>query len=301
MGPGSRAPSVCPLRFGESQDADPLRRLIVVPAEPFSPVMLLVSLSILTLLMGSLGTWLTMGSRLGQGLPILPRTEVPPGNVPPLAVWTAAVWVLLLATGRIGKDVSAEPDVPDLQLVVVSLLVSGGAWLVLLAMLLVGHSTPRAALGLSWRRWPEQIGWGGVAYLAAVGPTWLMLFAMLPWRSADTQHAFLKLLQESPDVLTILLMALTATVLAPLSEELLFRVVLQGWLSERIGAAAAIPSVAVVFAGIHGWRDGIALLPLALILGFVFERRRSYLAVATTHALFNSVMFGLAWLTALAK
>jgi membrane protease YdiL (CAAX protease family) len=94
-------------------------------------------------------------------------------------------------------------------------------------------------------------------------------------------------------------MALAVAVVAPLSEELLFRVVLQGWLTERISATVAVPVVAIVFAAVHGWRDGLALLPLALILGYVFARRRSYLAVVTTHALFNSVMFGLQWLSEL--
>jgi membrane protease YdiL (CAAX protease family) len=105
------------------------------------------------------------------------------------------------------------------------------------------------------------------------------------------------LLGESPDWGVLLLMLVTVAIVAPLSEELLFRAVLQGWVRERCGAAWAIPLVAVLFAAIHGWRDGLALLPLALILGVLYERRRSYLAVVVAHGLFNSVMFGLAWLT----
>jgi len=33
--------------------------------------------------------------------------------------------------------------------------------------------------------------------------------------------------------------------------------------------------------------DGIALIPLALLLGFLYDRRRSYWSVFVAHAFFN--------------
>lgn len=249
--------------------------------------------------MGSTAAWLIAATRRSAGLPIIPAVAVGPATWPLTAVVTALGWVLLQAVGRVVSDLRVPPPTPDVRNVSASLILAVVIWLVLLAALFVGNSTPRERLGFSGSRWPEQLGWGMLAYLAAIGPTLLVLAATFPWRSPKTQHEFLRLLSDSPDLSTVTLMLLTVAVVAPLSEELLFRVVLQGWLSEHFGARWAIPGVALIFAFVHGWRDGLALVPLALILGYVFDRRRSYLAVVTTHALFNSVMFGLQWLSAL--
>jgi hypothetical protein len=62
-------------------------------------------------------------------------------------------------------------------------------------------------------------------------------------------------------------------------------------------ARVAIPFVAIVFAAVHGPVDGIALLPLALILGYSFDRRQSYLTVVVIHGLFNATMLALAMLS----
>jgi membrane protease YdiL (CAAX protease family) len=53
-------------------------------------------------------------------------------------------------------------------------------------------------------------------------------------------------------------------------------------------AAAAIGIVTVLFAAVHGLPDALPIVPLALVLGYVFHRTRSYVAVVTLHALFNS-------------
>jgi membrane protease YdiL (CAAX protease family) len=82
--------------------------------------------------------------------------------------------------------------------------------------------------------------------------------------------------------------ALAAVVLAPLAEELMFRVVIQGWLESREKPAAAITTTALLFSVIHGLPDAIGLFPLALILGYVYRRTHSYLAVVVLHGLFNA-------------
>ncbi len=45
---------------------------------------------------------------------------------------------------------------------------------------------------------------------------------------------------------------------------------------------------ALLFAVIHGFPDMIALVPLALILGWIYQRTQSYIAIVTTHAAFNT-------------
>jgi membrane protease YdiL (CAAX protease family) len=260
----------------------------------FTAILLLLGL-------GSTAVWLIASTRRSAGLPMIPQVNVPPANWPALAVIMAAACVLLQTAGRVANEFQEAPAPPEVRHVTASLVLGGLIWLLLLATLLLGNSTPRESFGLSFQRWPAQLGWGAAGYLAAIGPTWLMLAATRPWRSVETQHEFLKLLADAPHWSTVALMLFTVAVVAPLSEELQYRVVLQGWLAERIGVPWAIAGVALVFALAHGWRDGLALLPLALILGYLFDRRRSYLAVVTAHALFNGVMFGLQWLSGIAE
>ena len=73
--------------------------------------------------------------------------------------------------------------------------------------------------------------------------------------------------------------------------------ILQGWLQSRIEPAWAIFAVAVLFAFVHGWPDSLPLIPLSLILGYVYYRRHSYLAVVMLHLLFNATNLALAVLT----
>ena len=54
---------------------------------------------------------------------------------------------------------------------------------------------------------------------------------------------------------------------------------------------------AIIFAMLHGWPDAVPLMPLALVLGAVFEKTRSYLSVVVLHVLFNATNIVLLWLS----
>jgi membrane protease YdiL (CAAX protease family) len=134
-------------------------------------------------------------------------------------------------------------------------------------------------------------------FFASVLPTYAVLLASLPFRSRETQHQLLQLLGQSPDILTLVVLAITVVIFAPLSEELMFRVTLQGWLTDWLGSARAMPIVALLFAVVHGWRDGLALVPLALLFGYVYDRRQDYFAVVIAHGAFNGANLVLALLS----
>ncbi len=110
------------------------------------------------------------------------------------------------------------------------------------------------------------------------------MLATAPFRNRENRNSLLTLLPRvriwghCGDLLC-------AVILAPLYEELLFRVVLQGWLTSVVDPRYAIPIVALIFGAIHGLPDGIALLPLAGVLGYVFYRRHSYVSVLVIHGL----------------
>lgn len=150
--------------------------------------------------------------------------------------------------------------------------------------------------GFHFRGLPKQLGVGGLGFLASFLPVYLLLLATFPLRSEDTLHPFLQFLKADESALSIAWIALSVIVIAPLLEELIYRVVLQTSLAHWLPTAAAIPLTATVFCLVHGWPDVIPLFPLALILGLVYHRYRSYFAVVTTHALFNAWMLGWALL-----
>lgn len=106
---------------------------------------------------------------------------------------------------------------------------------------------------------------------------------------------FLKMTFASP--LYFSLTALSLILFVPCIEELLFRGFLQSWLRKRIGPRPAIVLTALGFSFFHYAGDqGAAnllvigsLFPLALFLGFIYERQNSLLASITLHASFNGI------------
>ena len=111
---------------------------------------------------------------------------------------------------------------------------------------------------------------------------------LTPFKSEKTQHPLLRLLSDSPTLESILWSVAAAVVVAPLVEELLFRVVLQGWLKTVIAPRWAIGITSVLFGFVHGFPDAIPLVVLAIVLGYVYQQRNSYAAVVTMHGLFNA-------------
>ncbi|MBA4031566.1 MAG: hypothetical protein C0478_11850 [Planctomyces sp.] len=119
----------------------------------------------------------------------------------------------------------------------------------------------------------------------------LIRLSMTPIIKPEDSHPILKMISLNSPWEVLLLLFFTSAVMAPLFEELLFRVVLQGWLTRQLGSRIAIPTIAIIFALIHGWPDAVPLLIVALTLGFIYDRRRSWLSVAALHAFFNGTMF----------
>jgi membrane protease YdiL (CAAX protease family) len=159
--------------------------------------------------------------------------------------------------------------------------------LIAITLLTGGFQASLESVGLRLSGLRRQVNEGTLAFLASFGPVFLVLLATYWLRTDENQHPYLKLLREDPSPVTFAWLVLTAVVITPVREELLFRVMLQDGLARRIGAAPAIGIVAVLFCYVHGFPDSLALFPLALILGYVYHQRQSAVAVIVAHALFN--------------
>jgi membrane protease YdiL (CAAX protease family) len=129
-------------------------------------------------------------------------------------------------------------------------------------------------------------------FLAAWFPTMLLRFLLVELISGLTgkvpeSNPLLEMLGSGVGRELMILIAVTAVIVAPLAEELQFRVVLLGGVIQagrkRIGWILS----SVLFALAHGFPDSIALLPLSFALGYAYMRRRSYITVVLVHFLFN--------------
>lgn len=131
-------------------------------------------------------------------------------------------------------------------------------------------------------------------FLVAYLPTSLLRILIVQILPDAPSHPFLEMLADGVDWNIMALIALMAVVVAPLVEELLYRVVVLGgiWQQNNLMVAWLVSSVLFSFA--HGFPDSIALLPLALAIGYTYIQRRSYRTVVLVHFLFNGFNMAIA-------
>jgi len=106
-------------------------------------------------------------------------------------------------------------------------------------------------------------------------------------------HPLLLTIQEKPEAWMLPVAVLEAAVLAPLSEEFMYRGVLLVTLLKRTGAAGAIVISSAIFALVHVPAEPQAVLPLfflGMALAYAAYRTRSLVAPIVAHALFNGLM-----------
>jgi membrane protease YdiL (CAAX protease family) len=154
----------------------------------------------------------------------------------------------------------------------------------------------RNGLGLNLRHPVRDVVWAVLAVLALYPAIWT-----LSWASSWVMHGMGQEIKSNPvfDYLegfgwvgkaaTIF----GVVVLAPLAEELMFRGILQSMLrSYRVAAwpAVAISSTLFVLAHASVPHDVVPLLPLAVVLGYSYERCGRLVPSILIHSMFNAVM-----------
>jgi len=222
--------------------------------------------------------------------PVIP--EVPPG-----AILFALFWIIYhLINDVLGLLADVPPQTFDPERTVTSLqqncfLFAAGV-VTLWTLLTRGESAQFRAFGAGRERIGTHFRDGLLTVTAAWLPVFAALWATMPLRTPDKQHAVLQLLEAQPTFEVYAWAVLSAVVVAPLFEELVFRVILQTWLEQHAGKIA-LPMAAVLFAAVHRFPDSLAIVPLALVLGDAYLRRRSYWEIVVAHGLFNAVMLAL--------
>ena len=148
---------------------------------------------------------------------------------------------------------------------------------------------PLAGFGVTLRHPWRQVRDGLTAFAVAFPPVVASLFALIPFRGEEGQHPFLTMLAGEPSRLLPVLIAASVVLCAPLAEELLFRVVLQGFLRSLATPAVAVLGQAAAFAAVHGVQDWVPLFLFGLVLGVTRERTHRLWPVVVAHAAFNAV------------
>lgn len=153
-------------------------------------------------------------------------------------------------------------------------------------------------LGLKWRGWrhglwiaPTAVGlvWAVVSGLEAAGYfRWMESMGIEPLQDA------VAILQHSDDPRIIGLMIVTAVIVAPICEEIVFRGYVYPVLKRFSGAVPAAFLSALIFGAAHG--NLAILLPLSLLgilLVWIYEKTGSIWAPIAVHFCFNAATVAL--------
>jgi len=199
--------------------------------------LLLISLVICATLAGMVTAWTWAIGRLWTGQPLLPATKprvVPWGIGSVLAV--IIIWVVVnmaVSVAYLGWTGSLragrKPTLLE-QMTVVSLV--NGALLVVIPMTLrLTARAPLSALGIEPGGLARQALVGTVGFLLAAPLVYMVnLLCVLLWK--QHKHPLEQMVMADPNAGIACLAFLSAVVLAPAAEELIFRGIIQTWLAQ---------------------------------------------------------------------
>jgi len=200
-----------------------------------------------------------------------------------------ASFFVFTALAAIGKP-PGKIDEASLQS---SLALYGGLVLFLLGFLVYRNISLVNAFGLrpeSWWRLAVASASAFVICLPAIFAAQWLSYSIL---GADTApQAIVTFLMENPGLEERLLVFAIAAIAAPITEELLFRGCLYGFLRQSAGRLAALAISSVVFALIHAHPATMpALAVFAVGLALLYEYTGSLWAPIAVHSLFNTLNF----------
>lgn len=197
-----------------------------------------MSLLVIALLVGSLASWIYLIARVRRGQPLL---EVEP-CVP--RVWgladLAMVAVLLVACqiffatlytrfsngemqgevhGQVSAAVAAFASLGNIVAIALALM-----WMALRFDVSPQH------VGFRFKGWWRQLQIGAIATLVVLPVVYLLMAAVSIGLHSEYKHPLLDEVRRNATLTSYLMGVVTAVLLAPLAEEFLFRVMIQGWL-----------------------------------------------------------------------
>ncbi len=263
---------------------------------------------------GSLAVWCAIVARWMQGGPALHyerRRSVPwrIGEVA-LAAISAVVLELLLvdAASRMwGIDLAQNPLDPHS---VAARAVSRLPWLAAVITLLWKVSGARRAdMGLTTDRLGSDLRLGALCFLGAAPVVYGLQALFVYWMPSE--HPLVKTLKVHQEPWVVAVSLLTAVVVAPLTEEFMFRVVLQGWLEVKERqwrrylrkwrvrpGFLPIAISSLVFASLHAGHgpDPVPIFMLAVFLGYLYRQTHRLWPSLAAHLCLNASSMMMFWI-----
>ena len=183
------------------------------------------------------------GHRLwtGRFLPWTPRRHVPWSFIDLVMIVLMALLVLLGAStilhefgGPAAKGQGMQPPRMHLS------AIADSAWKLVVMTLATVYLIFKARItwrdfGLSAGIFGRHLVIGIVTFVMIAPPVYAIQAAIVWFGKWKYEHPLIEMLQKSPDIGLFLVLAFSACVMAPLSEEWLFRGLLQGWLERAFG------------------------------------------------------------------
>ncbi len=125
--------------------------------------------------------------------------------------------------------------------------------------------------------------------MIVVGPASLLWQSLLKWCGFEAPpQDLVRLFADTGDLSSLIVLVLLAVVVAPLTEELAFRVGLFRWLLGRVPRGVALILPSLIFAALHGYLSVFGpLVLLAVILSLAYEHYGHPAVPILAHALFN--------------
>jgi membrane protease YdiL (CAAX protease family) len=198
-----------------------------------------LGLVLLVLGVASVAVWFALANRLSQG-PIL--VYEPRRPVPWHGIWTLlpiGIVVLTLSTALTPDGPSNNEESVAAAGEMVENIASASAMqtalvLALLTVMVILSEATLTDLGFpkNAAELTRDIRIGVIAWLACIAPVYATQIALTMMFGPTEGHLLLNVVQEKPDLLTFLVAFVVAVVLAPICEEPLFRILLQGSLEK---------------------------------------------------------------------
>lgn len=132
--------------------------------------------------------------------------------------------------------------------------------------------------------------WGIGGYIVAIPLVFFVsLLNQQIWHGQGGSNPLLFLALKSQDTVALIIFFITASILAPIFEEIIFRGFLLPSLTRYLPVSVAIIVTGIIFALVHlSLSEAIPLATLGILLGIVYTRSQSLLASITLHSLWNS-------------
>jgi membrane protease YdiL (CAAX protease family) len=191
------------------------------------------------LVCAAIASWIFLTVRILQGKPVLT-----------VASWSPRVWGLvdllfavvmiffwqvqssLVGSRLLGIERGQLKDENNMPLSFVTLLGVGNLFAIssIIVWVVVRHQATLAQLGFSLKNWFTNLRVGAIAAVAVLPVVYALMALVSIGMNTTYNHPLLDSMKRDGSLTAYLLAVISAALIAPVVEEFLFRVLLQGWL-----------------------------------------------------------------------